>query len=368
MMVKKRLYIPCAIRTLFLYAFFMAHGGLLCTIMVGTSSLGSCVVTGTASVVTEPGQVGKVRKGDIVVAYTTNESWDYVLQDSSGIVTEKGGTASHAILLGKRLGIPVIVGVEGVMQHISDGDILTLDCCRRMVSKSLNNNFFRARVPVVTHLGYGGYCSVSSLESFCYDCGLLNKEEDEQKSDSFIVTTSKNSIDNNNDISDHRHNGIDFTFTRLQRDKTIIKGYIIDEVGANIAASERVSQGMACWFGGISEKVYHSRPLEFFKNKSEVEEVAEVELSDPETVEYIWQGILAFTRQGTSVTNEALGNFLFDKLVDTMNIEEEDRKFLKKNPAKMNDLVKNPGSMREDYMKFTARNLSIQYYLEKYYK
>ena len=44
-----------------------------------------------------------------------------------GIVTQEGGPASHAALLARSMGVPTLVGVEGLLAAASDGDFAVLD-------------------------------------------------------------------------------------------------------------------------------------------------------------------------------------------------------------------------------------------------
>ena len=44
-----------------------------------------------------------------------------------GLATEKGGPASHVAVLSHALGVPYIIGVEGVHQKVRTGDLLALD-------------------------------------------------------------------------------------------------------------------------------------------------------------------------------------------------------------------------------------------------
>jgi len=44
-----------------------------------------------------------------------------------GFVTERGGETSHSVILGRSLGIPVVVGVEGLAATATSGDRLILD-------------------------------------------------------------------------------------------------------------------------------------------------------------------------------------------------------------------------------------------------
>ncbi len=45
----------------------------------------------------------------------------------AGIVTETGGTTSHAAILARSRGIPAVSGVEGIMNEVASGDLMVVD-------------------------------------------------------------------------------------------------------------------------------------------------------------------------------------------------------------------------------------------------
>ncbi len=71
----------------------------------------------------------KLRQPGIVVAHEILPSDMAVLDHEmiTGIVTEVGGTNSHAVIMAKSLGIPALVAVEGALKQIDPGTPLILD-------------------------------------------------------------------------------------------------------------------------------------------------------------------------------------------------------------------------------------------------
>lgn len=96
-------------------------------ILKGDASCGKDAVTGPACVVVKRKQLKKVRKGDIVVAHEINSLWRGGLELAAGIIIEKGDAHSYAIELGKKLGIPVIVGATGATKNIVDRQTISCD-------------------------------------------------------------------------------------------------------------------------------------------------------------------------------------------------------------------------------------------------
>lgn len=89
-----------------------------------TTSLGK--VTGTARVVYELSQIGRVKKGDILIVNATDPGWTPVFMLIKGIVLETGGLISHGALLAREFGLPG-VQIEGALRLIPDGAEVTLD-------------------------------------------------------------------------------------------------------------------------------------------------------------------------------------------------------------------------------------------------
>jgi phosphoenolpyruvate-protein phosphotransferase (PTS system enzyme I) len=75
---------------------------------------------------------GEARNGDesvILVAHEILPSQAMSLGDLpiAGIVTELGGSTSHAAILARSRGIPAVSGVEGIMSDVASGDLMIVD-------------------------------------------------------------------------------------------------------------------------------------------------------------------------------------------------------------------------------------------------
>jgi pyruvate kinase len=71
--------------------------------------------------------ISKTKEGDILVTPNTDRDMMEAFEKASAVITEQGGLTSHAAVVGLTLGIPVIVGVEGVTSIFNDGDEITVD-------------------------------------------------------------------------------------------------------------------------------------------------------------------------------------------------------------------------------------------------
>jgi pyruvate,water dikinase len=85
------------------------------------------VVEGTARVVLDPGDFGKIQEGDVLVTRATSTAFNVVLPLLGGIVTDRGGQLSHAAIVAREYGIPGVVGTKEATTAIPDGARVRVD-------------------------------------------------------------------------------------------------------------------------------------------------------------------------------------------------------------------------------------------------
>ncbi|HYC94028.1 MAG TPA: PEP-utilizing enzyme [Thermoanaerobaculia bacterium] len=90
-------------------------------------------VTGVARLVLDPQDMGRVRQGDVLIARSTAPSYNALLPLLKGIVTDRGGTLSHAAVVAREYGIPAVVGCGNATELIRDGVRVRLDGARGTV-------------------------------------------------------------------------------------------------------------------------------------------------------------------------------------------------------------------------------------------
>ena len=92
------------------------------------------VVEGTARVVKSVDEIGRLRKGDILVCQITNPSWAPVFQNITAAVSDIGGSMSHAAIVAREYGLPAVVGTGTATQKIKDGQRIRVDGGRGVVT------------------------------------------------------------------------------------------------------------------------------------------------------------------------------------------------------------------------------------------
>lgn len=85
------------------------------------------LATGKVKIVREMGDIAKVEEGDILVTEMTSPDLVPTMSRSAAIVTDLGGSTSHAAIVSREMGIPAVVGTENATKILRDGQIVTVD-------------------------------------------------------------------------------------------------------------------------------------------------------------------------------------------------------------------------------------------------
>jgi phosphohistidine swiveling domain-containing protein len=65
--------------------------------------------------------------GTIVVSESTDPDLVPLLRVAGAVLTEQGGVTSHAAIVCRELGVPTIIGIDGLLERVRDGDWLEVD-------------------------------------------------------------------------------------------------------------------------------------------------------------------------------------------------------------------------------------------------
>jgi pyruvate, water dikinase len=93
------------------------------------SGLGVCegTVVGRARVLVEIDEDLDLDIGDILVCGNTDPSWTSIMALASGLVVDMGGSASHAAIVAREMGIACVVGTGNGTKVIPDGATIEVD-------------------------------------------------------------------------------------------------------------------------------------------------------------------------------------------------------------------------------------------------
>lgn len=93
------------------------------------------VVSGPVKVVMTADEIGKVKKGDILVAPTTAPSFIFGMEKAAAFVTDEGGITSHAAIVAREMKKPCIIGTKIATKVFKDGDMVEVDADKGVVRR-----------------------------------------------------------------------------------------------------------------------------------------------------------------------------------------------------------------------------------------
>jgi pyruvate,water dikinase len=115
------------------------------------SAVGQGVAAGRVCVIDDPSHIESFVNGSILVTAATDPDWVPLMKRAAGIVTDHGGTTSHAAIISRELGLPAIVGTGTGTRTLADGQEVTL-----AASEGDEGHVYEGRLPfekVETELG-----------------------------------------------------------------------------------------------------------------------------------------------------------------------------------------------------------------------
>ncbi len=90
-------------------------------------------VSGRVRILKGDDDVSQFGQNEILVVQSTSAKYVDAIKKAKGVITEDGNVTGHAVTIGMRLDVPVIVGVTDAMTVIRDGEIVTMDLERGFV-------------------------------------------------------------------------------------------------------------------------------------------------------------------------------------------------------------------------------------------
>ena len=69
----------------------------------------------------------RVEVGEIIVCHSTSPAWTPLFSKISAVVTDQGGTLSHAAITAREYGIPAVLGTAHATRLIHNGDRLRVN-------------------------------------------------------------------------------------------------------------------------------------------------------------------------------------------------------------------------------------------------
>jgi len=95
-------------------------------VLLEGASVGSAIACGPVCVVQNPDDVEHFPEGAILVTERTDPDWVPIMRKAAGIVTNSGGTTSHAAIVSRELKKPAIVGCGNATELLHDRMDITI--------------------------------------------------------------------------------------------------------------------------------------------------------------------------------------------------------------------------------------------------
>lgn len=91
------------------------------------------IIKGKAKVCLDKSEIGKVKRGDVLVAQFTTPDFVPAMEKAAAIVADQGGLSSHAAIVSRELGVPCVIATVNGTRVIRDNDLLEIDARKGIV-------------------------------------------------------------------------------------------------------------------------------------------------------------------------------------------------------------------------------------------
>lgn len=92
------------------------------------AAVGDSIASGNACVIRDPADLTGFPDNAILVTSSTDPDWVPVMRRATGIITDHGGSTSHAAIVSRELGVPAVIGTGNATSVLADGQALTVSC------------------------------------------------------------------------------------------------------------------------------------------------------------------------------------------------------------------------------------------------
>jgi pyruvate kinase len=114
--------------------------GIVSAVLGRGTGFGSGSVSGKVRIAISASDCARLEPGDILVARDTSADYLDGIREAAAVITEQPGENSHAAVIAKRLGVPVITGVVNATQDLRDGEVVTLHVKDGVVHRGTGSN------------------------------------------------------------------------------------------------------------------------------------------------------------------------------------------------------------------------------------
>ena len=85
------------------------------------------VASGEVKIINDNKDLEEVEEGDVLVTKMTDPDMVVAMQKAKAIVTDEGGSTSHAAIVSREMGTPCVVGTGDATEELKEDDVVTVD-------------------------------------------------------------------------------------------------------------------------------------------------------------------------------------------------------------------------------------------------
>ena len=104
-------------------------------------AVGNKIGQGRVRIISDISKISQFQKGEVLATRMTDPDWVPAMRIASAIVTDEGARTCHAAIIGRELGVPVIVGTGRATKVLKTGEQVTVDC------SSEQGKIFAGKIP-----------------------------------------------------------------------------------------------------------------------------------------------------------------------------------------------------------------------------
>lgn len=96
--------------------------------IVSGAAVGTAIAAGRVCLIGDTAEIGRFPDGAILVTDNTDPDWVPLMRRAAGIVTNHGGSTSHAAIVSRELGVPAVIGTGDATRILKEGQEITISC------------------------------------------------------------------------------------------------------------------------------------------------------------------------------------------------------------------------------------------------
>ena len=97
-------------------------------VLLSGLAIGQGIGAGTVQVIRTADEIGRFKKGNVLVTEMTDPDWVPVMKKAAALVTDLGGRTSHAAIVSRELGLTAVVGTGDGTDTLNDDQEVTVSC------------------------------------------------------------------------------------------------------------------------------------------------------------------------------------------------------------------------------------------------